>query len=355
MTLSRYITRLLALRLVVALLTLTALLQIFDLFNNARALLSRGGTTSDLLTYAALRLPITVEQSLPIAVLVASLATLLSLTRSNEMIALRGAGLTIYRLLAICAPTAALAAIVHFILIDVVTPRSERRFADWWNSFAAPGPRAENNSAMWLRGSDAFLRVGGVTDSGMTLNDIEIVELAPGGVVTRWMTADLAQREPEGWILRDVRSTLVRNGTVAVEVESRRRWPSLLDPASVVAAASATESLSIMQLRQVLQGTRAGSNSPSYYLTRLYRIYAFPFASLLMLLLAAPAAYMIRRQGEAAIGLALGFGLGMAYLVTDGLLSALGAAGVVPPLLAAWTSPVLFALIGLSVLLHYED
>lgn len=354
-TIARYITTLLAARLLVSLLAITALLQLFDLFNNARGLLSRGGTTADLVTYAWLRLPMTIEQAIPIAMLVGSLATLLSLSRANEITALRGAGVTVYRILLACAPTAVVAATMHFILIESITPGAERRFVDWWNGFEAGRDPANDERAIWARGGDSILRVHAIADAGERLNGLQIVELSEQGLVTRWINADFAQRTSEGWVLRDVRTTTVDYGLVNIAREDIQRWPSDLDPASVVEMASPTESLSIAQLRSILGGTSAGEHSPSYYLTRLHRTYAFPLASVLMVLLAAPAAYMIRRRGDAGRGLALGFGLGMAYLLADGLLSALGGAGALPPVLAAWAAPALFALVGTSVLLHYEE
>jgi lipopolysaccharide export system permease protein len=355
-TVARYISGLLAMRLALALLALSALLELFDLFNNARELLSRGGTLPDLVTYAALRLPITVENALPIAMLVGALATFLSLARSNEMTALRTAGLTVYRIVLIAAPTAIVAGLVHFVLIDIVTPWSERRFVDWWSSFEAQqSATGAADNAVWLRSGDSVVRVGGIAESSQTLSKVKIVRLSDSGTVVGWIDAESAKQTPAGWTLQGVRTTRLDGSRIAVTAEADRPWSGALDPASIVELTSPTRNVSTTRMREILRGTRAGENSPSYYQTRLYHSYAFPFASLLMLLLAAPAAYSIRRHGGAGRGLALGFGLGMAYLVTDGLLSAFGEARVLPPLIAAGAAPVLFALIGGSVLVHYEQ
>ena len=53
---------------------------------------------------------------------------------------------------------------------------------------------------------------------------------------------------------------------------------------------------------------------------------------------------------RAAVGLALGLG----YLVAAGLLGALGEAAVLPPVLAAWTAPFLFAVAGVLLLQREE-
>lgn len=355
MIVMRYIGRMLVIRLLISLLALSALLQVLDLFDNARDLLSRGGGTQDILTYTGLRFPTIIEQALPIAFLVWTLATLMSLARSNEMLALRSAGYTTYRILAVCLPIAIVSGIIHFILIDQVTPWSERRFLDWWSAFDAENPSQDNQADIWLRSLNSVVLVRGLSEAGQALNHVTIVQLSDNGLATGWIDAESAKRLPEGWVLYDTRTTKIENGRVAVESSDRLPWPGVLDPSSIVDLASPTDSVSTARLRRILQGTWAGENSPSYYLTRLYHSYASPLASLLMLLLAAPAAYIIRRRGGTGRELGLGFALGMGYLVADGLFSAFGEAGVLPPLIAAWTAPILFALIGGSILLHYEE
>lgn len=356
MTIALYITRLLIWRVAASLLAVAALLQLFDLLNNARQLLSRGGTISDLATYAVLRLPATLEQALPIAMLIGALATLLALARSNEIVVLRSSGMTIYRIFLICLPTAIATATIHFVLVDTITPVSERRFSSWWASFDSAAATSADRAAFWLRSPDAIMRIEGFSDGGRALIGIKVVQLSDKGLVTGWTDADTAHLTSEGWIFRSSRTmTVLEHGAVAIQEEERRRWPSALDPASIVEVTTPAESRSTAQLRQILQGAWAGGSGTNYYLTRLYRSYALPLASLLMLLLALPAAYMSRRRGDAGRYLGLGFGLGMGYLIIDGLLAALGSAGALPPVVAAWSAPTLLALIGMSVVLHHEE
>jgi lipopolysaccharide export LptBFGC system permease protein LptF len=47
--------------------------------------------------------------------------------------------------------------------------------------------------------------------------------------------------------------------------------------------------------------------------------------------------------------------LGLGYLVTAGLLTALGEAGALPPAIAAWTAPACFAMAGLWLLWREES
>jgi lipopolysaccharide export system permease protein len=49
-----------------------------------------------------------------------------------------------------------------------------------------------------------------------------------------------------------------------------------------------------------------------------------------------------------------GLGCGLLYLVADGVLTAMGQAGVLPPLAATWGAPVAFAAGAVTILLYAE-
>ena len=73
-----------------------------------------------------------------------------------------------------------------------------------------------------------------------------------------------------------------------------------------------------------------------------------------MLLLALPAACGLPRRSTGGAALLLALILGLAYLLCDGLMAALGTSGHVPAPLAAFAAPVLFSAIGLLQLRFFE-
>jgi lipopolysaccharide export system permease protein len=76
-------------------------------------------------------------------------------------------------------------------------------------------------------------------------------------------------------------------------------------------------------------------------------------APIIMLLLALPTALGYARSNR-TIPVILGLCCGLLYLVADGLLTAMGQTGVLPPLAAAWGAPVAFAAGAVSLLLYAE-
>jgi len=131
-------------------------------------------------------------------------------------------------------------------------------------------------------------------------------------------------------------------------------WDTRLTPGHFSDMAATPSSLSLRELRRFVSSPGVGAHASYFYETWLFKRLAIPPISLLMLLLAAPVAQGMMRQGSMAAGYMIGIGLGFFYFVTDGLVLALGEAGAIPPVLAAWTPAALFGSIGGAALLRME-
>ncbi|HYE52889.1 MAG TPA: LPS export ABC transporter permease LptG [Azospirillaceae bacterium] len=355
MILVRYLSKAFLTRFLAALLAFTALLQLLDLLDAASQVLERGGGVGDIAWYALLRLPVIVERLVPLAVLIGSLATLLGLAQNNEIVALKSAGMTPYRLLLVLTPAALAVSVFHFVLSDQVAPRAERAFLTWWQEGAPPGEEAREEKTVWLRAGATVVSVGRVLEKGRVLDRVELFPRDTEGRVTERVTAERATYADGAWMLHGVRRLVLKPGAVGdVQVLDAMPWEVGLHPTNVVEVAAPTERIPAMRLRTILSGEWAGANSPAYYRTRLHETYAGPLASLIMLLLSAPVAHGMRRGGTLSKGLAVGVVIGLCYLLADGMLAALGEAGALPAALAAWAPTVLFASIGGAILVHVE-
>ena len=112
--------------------------------------------------------------------------------------------------------------------------------------------------------------------------------------------------------------------------------------------------MSLRELHSFAANENVGSRPVYYYETWFNKRLALPIMTLIMLLLAAPVAQSLRRQGGAGLGFMIGVGMGFLYFIADGILQSLGESGMLPPLLAAWSSVILFAAIGITALIKIE-
>jgi len=72
---------------------------------------------------------------------------------------------------------------------------------------------------------------------------------------------------------------------------------------------------------------------------------AYPLIAPVSMLLAIPFAFLVGTRGAIG-GVALGVGIGITYWILSRLLEAMGGVGQLPPLMAGWSTDVIFAFLG---------
>lgn len=357
MTLLAYVSRVFAARFFFCLVGLAALLQLLDLLDNATDALNRGGLSA-VGWYAVLRLPSTVNQLIPVSVLLGAAAALLALANGNEIVAMRSTGLSLYRIVGFLVPATVVLAVLHYALGDQLAPRAERSFQDWWSTAshnAADGGDA-GSTLLWIRDGRTILSVDRLGESGRVIEGLSIFDRDPTGNLSGRITAARAEYKDGHWTLVDVRRTTLRDKSLGAETSlTSFDWRTTLRPEDFVELAEPVDTLSVGTLLDILAGRRPGAAGEAFYETRLQRKFALPLTSLVMLLVAAPAAAGVGRHGNLSRGLGWGLAAGFLFLIIDGLAVAAGQAGLLPAFLAAWTPALLFASLGGTALIWLED
>ena len=82
----------------------------------------------------------------------------------------------------------------------------------------------------------------------------------------------------------------------------------------------------------------------------LWHKLAYPLVAIVMAVLAIPFALSMGRRGSLT-GIAVAIAVALAYWVVDGLFGAMGNVNYLPAVMAAWSSDVLFGLVGGYLLL----
>lgn len=349
--LSTYLTRIMLVRTAAAAAALMGLLQLIDLLERTSDILARGGVLQ-IFRYMALRLPYLFQQVAPFAVLAGAIFTFSQLARNSELVVMRITGLSLLQIFRRTLPVALAVAAMDLVVADQVTPRAEQALATWWVA-SAPGPARQSPAPRWFRIGPDVVRVRSATPSGEVLRGVSIYERDAQRALIRRMTADSAVREQGGWRLHDAVVTDLNQSRADVMTVAAMDWRTPLQPTDAARLFSTAYEITSGTAFRSLFGKGPVDKSPSEFQTRLYRTLAEGVAPIIMLLLALPTALGHTRSNR-TIPVIFGLGCGLLYLVTDGLLTAMGQTGVLPPAVAAWGAPVAFTAGAVSILLYAE-
>jgi lipopolysaccharide export system permease protein len=351
LSLSAYLTRMMAVRTMAAALALMGLLQLIDLLERTSDILARGGAI-ELLRYMALRTPFLFQEVAPFAVLAGAIFTFSQLARNSELVVMRITGMSLFQIFRRTLPVALVVAALDLVVTDQITPRAEQALETWWTA-SAPGPVKTEPTPRWFRIDGDVVMVKSATAKGQVLHGVSIYQRDDQMALTRRMTAVSATHDAGGWRLHDAAITDLRQSRADIVTVGAVDWRTSLRPSDAARLFAGSYEITSGTAYRSLFGKGPVDKSPSQFKTRLYRTLAEGLAPIIMLLLALPMA-LGHARSNATLPLLYGLGAGLSYLVADGLLTAMGQTGVLPPLIAAWGAPVAFAAGAVSVLLYAE-
>ena len=353
MTLDRYVFRMLLVRTVVAVVVLICLVQLLELLDVTTQILERGQGLAGIGHYSLLRLPGQFQQVAALSVLVGSLFTFTHLARSSEMVVIRATGANIYRVLRMMIPVAVGVALLDFVVAAEIAPRTQDALTHWM-AVTAPASKTKPNKPHWFRLGSDLVMVGSQSEDGRTLQNLRIYKRDANRNLTEEIAAPTATAESGGWRLHQSVVTKVLEDHSEVGPPVDQDWKTPLDSGALRGLIRAGQDVAFSAALNAVSGAGPADRSPGFYQTRLNRSFAEPFGAIVMLLLSAPAALSSLRSDQAMRLFLFGLTSGLLFLVADGLLTALGETSALPPVLAAWSAPVAFTALAVTVLLSAE-
>ncbi len=354
-SLDRYLLRSFLVRAAAITGALAALLALFDVLANADDVVGGSGRiVVALLAYVGLRLPEILVLVLPLSALLATLATFATLVTTNEMVAVRAAGISIYRVTFALLTGAVVLAGVHIWFADTVLPATSSRLALWEarDYGGLPPRRRPSRAPAWFTVGDALVEVGASSLDGRNLRDITVIRRDPEGRMTAYIRAERARYLGDRWLLEQVHRVPV-NGAARPDVP-RMRLALPVTPARFAALGERPGALSLSEIARLARNPDLGGRPARVYHVWLQRKFAHAAGALVMVLLAAPLGLQHARRNRLMLGSVAAIGAGFLYFVAERLLLALGETGALPATMAVWAPAVVFSMLALWLLLRYE-
>ena len=316
---------------------------------------------STLLWMACLKLPNTVQDTLPFAVMIAMMYALFRLSRSYELIVIRSAGVSVWQVL---APPMILAAVIGVLNLTVIDPVA----ASMYESYKRMEEGLIRNKAttlnvgesgLWLRegGQDSakVVHAGFVRqeDDVLFLTQVAVFETNGSEALSRRLEASGGQLV-DGFLKLDDVWDMVPGETALFHGEYF--LPTTITLGQVQNSFEAPETMSFWSLPAFISFSQASGFSALPHRLYWHSLLASPFMLCAMVLVAA-AFYMTANARHSswvlrgAAGLATGFLLYFFIRFTY----ALGMSATLPLILAAWAPTAVAGLLGLTYLFHRED
>jgi LPS export ABC transporter permease LptF/LPS export ABC transporter permease LptG len=343
-----YVTRL---ALKVSALTFIGLLGIFYIstFIDMSDKLFKGQTTAAMLgQFFYYQTPQFVFFIIPLTILIAGMVTIGILTKNSEIVVMQACGISLYRVAVPLVAVAAIASGAMFLIQDRVLPYSNRRASELRHIIRGGAPRTfDVVNRKWLVARNGSVYNYTFYDQRrQELNGLSILDFNDnGGSLVRRVYVGSASFDPKTSQIWRSTDGWVREFTNGTELTAFVTFPSrdltLEGPTYFATESPDADRMTYGQLKRYIGDLAASGVNVVPQTVLLYRKLSFPFVTLIMTLIAVPFAVTTGRRG-ALYGIAAGISIAVVYWIAINTFTAIGSAGMLPPVLAAWAPNVLF-------------
>ena len=362
-TLSIYIARQYLMAFAMVLLAVVALIMLFDVIELIRRAAghSQAGIGT-VLSMAVLKMPHMAHMVMPFAVMIGAMVAFWRLTRSNELVVARAAGISAWEFL---VPILGLVLALGVFEITIINPIGAAMYA----RFERLQDEALNNRGqvldvsemgLWLReglpgGGQMVVHSDMVKQEGVRLNmrDVHIFVYSAPDTFSYRIWAGAASLEPGFFLLNDVWT--MRSGQPSVHTDQMQLTSDLtLD--RVKDNFASPETLSFWQLPGFIHFfERAGFSAPKHRMY-LQSLISSPILYCAMVLIAALFSLQPNsRSGGLLRRVVAGVATGFVLYFVSKVVYALGLSQSSPQVLAAWAPALIASFAGLGGLFHLED
>lgn len=350
-----------------------ALFAFFDFLNELDDIGRGGYALKHAVARVVLGLPGYAYELMPVAVLIGAIWALAQFAQHSEFTAMRVAGLGRRRALLELLRPGLLFVAVTLLLGEVVAPPSERLAQNVRLSAMGSAVSSQFRSGVWVkdtvRAPDGeivrrrFVNAARVLPDA-TIEDLRVYEFDARFRLTGLLTAATGRwAGPSRWQLTEVVDTVFEPVTGAGgettlrarrEHAAQRTWESELSPEIVSVMLVEPQRMSAWSLAQYVRHLAENSQRSGRYEIALWKKIVYPFACMVMLVLALPFAFLQARAGSLGIKVFAGIMIGVTFHFMNGLFSNIGMLNTWPPLLAVILPSALALVVG-SVMLWWVD
>jgi LPS export ABC transporter permease LptG/LPS export ABC transporter permease LptF len=340
-----------------------ALILVFTVFDLLKDILSHDIGWFIVGEYLINLVPYMLYTVAPLAVLIAVLVTFGVLNRNSEIIAMKACGISLYRLVVPIVSIAAILSLSLFLFDQFYLPQANRKQEALRNIIKGKPPQTvlhpEQN---WIFGQphpgepDRIFYYQFFDPGRNEFANLSLFEFDPSTfALTRRIFAARAIWNPEtatwhflnGW-QRDIDGANVSEYREFIKTS----FAEIHEPPSYFQKESKkAQEMNFGQLESYIGDLRQSGFDTMRLRVELWHKMAYPLMAIVMAALAIPFALSMGRRGSLT-GIAVAIAVTLAYFVVDGLFGALGDVNYLPAALAAWSSDLLFGLVGGYLLLR---
>lgn len=281
---------------------------------------------------------------LPATALVGSTIGLSYLAVNSELIAMRAAGISVWRIGKSVIKTGAIFIIAGFLMGEYVVPVTEDIAQQSRAESMGIGFAKKNYSRVWLRQDQEFINILEVMPDKSLLR-VNIYSFDEKMHLRRHIEAMQARHSSDGWMLELVSISEIDGVQVRARKQAQYEWKTSLTPEVLSVFTVKPDSLSLLQLHRYIKHLEHNRQQTSSYELVFWRKLFSPLAIAIMLLLAIPFVFSPLRSASMGPRVFIGILVALVFYMVNLSFGSFAIISQWPPLVGAAAPPLIFLLL----------
>ena len=303
-------------------------------------------------------LPQVLYYVIPLTVLMAVLINLGTLTKTNEILAVKASAISLYRVAMPVVIMGLVLSVGLYGLQDFLLPVSNQLQDEYRNTIKGRASQTYRDpDRKWMVGSnDQIYHYRYFDPDQNVFGGISVFEFEPARFkLRRWVFATRAAWDDAAWVFEDgwIR-TLRPDGSVNYQAFDDVAFDGMVDgPEHFKKDVRTAQQMTYLELRRYIQDLRQSGFDVNDLTVELHRKLSFPLVSFIMAVIGIPFSFMTGKRG-AFYGIGMCVVTGIFYWSTFELFDKLGGVERLSPVIAAWFPNLIFGSLGLWLLLRVK-
>ncbi len=346
----------------ILLLSCTAFIGIYlliDFFEKISDFIDHKASLADYASYLLNSIPPIFIQILPLAILMTVVLTLGGLGRTNEVTAMRACGISLWKVVQPFMGLALGMSLFVLLLNEFIVPYNAQALNQLLEiKLKGKQQLTLTRGEIWYRDQQRIINVTLANPQQLLLQGVTIFTVDEQAQLTTRLESPRVRYHDGGW-QADTLTERVFDQRTGDLLETRTLSRRVLElgrtPDDFVLPEGRNNELNYQQLSKLVDKLEQEGLDATRQRVDMHGRLATPFTCLIMAFLGVPFALQKGRRSNIALGIGLSLGIGVVYFILQSLIAAFGYSGALPPLLAAWTTNLIFLLFGVWLLLSVKE
>lgn len=300
--------------------------------------------------------PYIIGEMIPVATLLAIIILLCIMKKNNEIMAMKACGIDILKPSLYIITISLLVSIFSFLLSELIVPYASSKSNEIWDVEVDKQDPTRfyggnqiwyktSNAIYWIRHFDGVKKIMQNPTFYFFDRDFHLVKRIEG---KRGIWEDGVWKIEEG-IIQEAQ----KDGDYEIKKFEDLFLEIAETPDTFIRRIIEPEDMSYQQLKRYAETIGNEGYNNTEYLVDLNLKLAFPLICLVMAFIGIPVALELKIGGT-PLAVSVGVSLCFLYMVIMGVSRSLGILGILPPLLSAWTTNLIFILFGIHLMMNLE-